>query len=155
MTDGRIQKRQMETQKAAQPKMVCDPVNIPDADTVLTAIDNIKEEKKAAFYEGHWTGRTKGPYFDAIQKAKKKLEAKNKRNKKQRRLVCFSCWEKDGDCCQNIWEVDADHPFMNDGIRTHCWKSYGGDGLCNTITNAVRITRFHSPSKITRGNCEV
>lgn len=77
---------------------------------------------------------------ERVKEHKKKMEKENETRQKKRRLVCYSCWAMDG-CCQcNMHEVDADHPLMVDG-KSHIWKGWGGDGKCNTIPNAICITR--------------
>lgn len=99
-------------------------VHIPDASKFREpATEGSEEERKSR-----------------IEKHKKKLEQENKKRQKKRRLVCFSCWTKDGGCWCNQHEVDADHPLVMDDGRHH-WKSWNGDGKCNTIPNAICITR--------------
>lgn len=85
---------------------------------------------------------TEGPEsvrWERVHRHKKKLEQENKTRTKKRRLVCYTCWGKDGSCCCNLHEVDADHPLMVTGSG-HQWKCAGGDGRCVEIPNAVRIT---------------
>lgn len=115
------------------------PEQLPEAPKLKMDHKPITVPSSSVLVEPPTTGSEEARW-ERIKQHKKKLEQENKRRLKKRRLVCYSCWTKDGNCCCNLTEVDADHPVMSLGGKHH-WARCSGSGKCEEIPDAIPITR--------------